>query len=109
MVARRQDRSSTSNQAHNIVEHGDQDVDRRYVSWSSTRPYSSLTRESHIFNGRTITKETAAFQLCDIHDPMLKVMIENSEYLRDVCHVRCNTGISSIESDTPTGKRWMVQ
>lgn len=73
VVARRQDRSSTSNQAHNIVEHGDQDVDRR---------------ESHIFNGRTITKETAAFQLCDIHDPMLKVMIENSEDLRDVCHER---------------------
>jgi general transcription factor 3C polypeptide 5 (transcription factor C subunit 1) len=47
-----------------------------------------LVRKSHIFDGKTITKETAAFQLCDIHDPMLKSMIEDPDGLRDVCHVR---------------------
>jgi len=108
-MTRRQDRSLTSNQAQSILEHSDQDADRRHVSKSSVRSYSSLARKSHIFNGRTITKETAAFQLCDIHDPMLKTMIENSEDLRDVCHVRRNTDASSTESDTLTGKRWVVQ
>jgi general transcription factor 3C polypeptide 5 (transcription factor C subunit 1) len=43
-----------------------------------------------MFDGKTITKETAAFQLCDIHDPMLKAMIEDPEGLRDACHVRPN-------------------
>lgn len=47
---------------------------------------SALCR-SHIFDGVTVTKETAAFQLCDITDPMLKEMIENEEDLRDVCNV----------------------
>lgn len=48
---------------------------------------NSRTRRSHVFDGKTITKETAAFQLCDISDPMLKVMIEDPEGVRDVCHV----------------------
>ena len=51
--------------------------------------YSNQTnRTSHIFDGQTLTKETAAFQLCDITDPMLKNMIENLDGLRDVCDVR---------------------
>lgn len=45
-------------------------------------------RKSHIFDGQTITKETAAFQLCDIIDPMLKVMIEREEDLRETCDER---------------------
>ena len=109
VVTRRQGQSLTSNQAQSILEHSDQDADRRYISKSSIRSYSSLARKSHIFNGRTINQETAAFQLCDIHDPMLKTMIENSEDLRDVCHVRRNPDVSSTESDTLTGKRWLVQ
>lgn len=43
---------------------------------------------SHIFDGVTVTKETAAFQLCDIHDPMLKEMIEDEGDLRETCNVR---------------------
>ncbi|KAG1755899.1 RNA polymerase III transcription factor IIIC subunit-domain-containing protein [Suillus lakei] len=45
-------------------------------------------RKSHIFDGTSLTKETAAFQLCDIHDPMLKEMIEDDENLREVCDER---------------------
>ncbi|KIJ70265.1 hypothetical protein HYDPIDRAFT_78440 [Hydnomerulius pinastri MD-312] len=45
-------------------------------------------RQSHIFDGETLTKETAAFQLCDIHDPMLKDMIEDDEDLRETCDER---------------------
>lgn len=43
---------------------------------------------THIFDGLTVTKETAAFQLCDIHDEMLKEMIEDEEDLRETCNVR---------------------
>ncbi|KAL1666102.1 RNA polymerase III transcription factor IIIC subunit-domain-containing protein [Schizophyllum commune] len=45
-------------------------------------------RRSHIFDGKTLAKETAAFQLCDIEDPMLKGMIEDAEELREVCDDR---------------------
>jgi general transcription factor 3C polypeptide 5 (transcription factor C subunit 1) len=47
----------------------------------------SITSKSHIFDGTTLSKETAAFQLCDIHDPMLKEMIDDDETLREVCDV----------------------
>ncbi|RPD61992.1 hypothetical protein L226DRAFT_463601 [Lentinus tigrinus ALCF2SS1-7] len=47
-------------------------------------------RRSHIFDGETITSETAAFQLCDITDEMLKEMIEadDEDSLRDACNER---------------------
>ncbi|EIW82231.1 hypothetical protein CONPUDRAFT_122910 [Coniophora puteana RWD-64-598 SS2] len=45
-------------------------------------------RRSHIFDGKTLTKETAAFQLCDIVDPMLREMIESEEDLREECDER---------------------
>ncbi|KAI9467269.1 RNA polymerase III transcription factor IIIC subunit-domain-containing protein [Lactarius psammicola] len=44
-------------------------------------------RRSHIFDGVTLTSETAAFQLCDITDPMLKQMIDEEEDVRDSCNV----------------------
>ena len=34
-----------------------------------------------------MSKETAAYQLCDLHDPLLKEMVENEEELRDTCNV----------------------
>ena len=48
------------------------------------------SRFSHIFDGVRLNTETAAFQLCDIHDQMLKQMIENANEadLRDECDVR---------------------
>ncbi|ESK97432.1 rna polymerase iii transcription factor [Moniliophthora roreri MCA 2997] len=49
---------------------------------------SEERRMSHIFDGQTLTKETAAFQLCDITDPMLKEMIESGDDLRDTCDER---------------------
>ncbi|KAF8901692.1 RNA polymerase III transcription factor IIIC subunit-domain-containing protein [Gymnopilus junonius] len=45
-------------------------------------------RNSHVFDGQTLTKETAAFQLCDITDPMLKEMIEDPDALREACDER---------------------
>ncbi|CAL1702142.1 unnamed protein product [Somion occarium] len=45
-------------------------------------------KRSHIFDGINATKETAAFQLCDILDEMLKEMIEDEEDLRETCHER---------------------
>ena len=47
-------------------------------------------RRSHIFDGETVTSETAAFQLCDITDPMLKEMIEadDEDLLREACNER---------------------
>lgn len=46
-----------------------------------------MTR-SHIFDGKTMSKETAAYQLCDLRDPMLKEMVEDDEELRETCNVR---------------------
>lgn len=48
---------------------------------------SPFLSKSHVFDGVTLTKETAAFQLCDIHDPMLKGMIESEDDLRETCDV----------------------
>jgi hypothetical protein len=45
------------------------------------------SRHSHIFDGIHLTTETAAFQLCDIEDSMLKDMIEDEEDFRDTCNV----------------------
>ena len=54
----------------------------------STRLFSIRYCRSHIFDGKTVTKETAAFQLCDLQDPMLKAMIEEEDDLRETCNVR---------------------
>ncbi|KAI0068897.1 hypothetical protein BV25DRAFT_1866793 [Artomyces pyxidatus] len=45
-------------------------------------------RKSHIFDGKTLSSETAAFQLCDITDPMLKEMIEDEDEVRETCNER---------------------
>lgn len=74
VVARRQEgRSSTTYISRSIEQEESFEADRR---------------KSHIFDGKTVTKETAAFQLCDIHDPMLKEMVEDDEDLREVCDER---------------------
>ncbi|EJD01218.1 uncharacterized protein FOMMEDRAFT_158350 [Fomitiporia mediterranea MF3/22] len=49
---------------------------------------SSNESPSHIFDGIHLTKETAAFQLCDIVDPMIKEMVEDEEGVRDECNER---------------------
>ncbi|KIY72961.1 hypothetical protein CYLTODRAFT_366742 [Cylindrobasidium torrendii FP15055 ss-10] len=49
---------------------------------------SNERRMSHVFDGQTLSKETAAFQLVDIHDPMLKTMIEDPAALRETCDER---------------------
>lgn len=44
-----------------------------------------------MFDGQTVTKDTAAFQLCDISDPMLQEMIEDTDGLREICNVSEST------------------
>ncbi|KAF8845693.1 hypothetical protein BDN67DRAFT_1006961 [Paxillus ammoniavirescens] len=74
IVSRRQEgRSVATYNARSIEQEEAMDVDRR---------------KSHIFDGVAITRETAAFQLCDIHDSMLKEMIEEEEDLREICDER---------------------
>ncbi|KAG9317214.1 RNA polymerase III transcription factor IIIC subunit-domain-containing protein [Chiua virens] len=65
-------------------------VSATYISRSTEQEEAmdAERRKSHIFDGITLTKETAAFQLCDIHDLMLKDMIENEEDLRETCDER---------------------
>lgn len=53
-------------------------------------------KRSHIFDGETLTSDTAAFQLCDLQDPMLKDMVEDDEDLREECDER--TGWYSARS-----------
>jgi general transcription factor 3C polypeptide 5 (transcription factor C subunit 1) len=67
VITRRQDRAA------NIRDNTERDSDRK---------------NSHVFDGVTLTKETAAFQLCDIVDPMLKGMIEDKTELREACNER---------------------
>ncbi|KAI0787107.1 RNA polymerase III transcription factor IIIC subunit-domain-containing protein [Irpex lacteus] len=54
----------------------------------NARGDSAEDKQSHIFDGLTMSKETAAYQLCDLHDPVLKEMVENEEDLRDTCNER---------------------
>ncbi|KAF8897346.1 RNA polymerase III transcription factor IIIC subunit-domain-containing protein [Infundibulicybe gibba] len=56
--------------------------------WPNEQAKEADRKQSHIFDGQTLTKETAAFQLCDITDPMLKELINDPKDLRDVCHER---------------------
>ncbi|RDB23140.1 Transcription factor tau subunit sfc1 [Hypsizygus marmoreus] len=73
VITRRQDRSAANVQVRALEEGTEKEADRR---------------KSHIFDGQTITKETAAFQLCDITDPMLKEMIDDPDDLREECNER---------------------
>ncbi|KAF9013348.1 RNA polymerase III transcription factor IIIC subunit-domain-containing protein [Cyathus striatus] len=73
VISRRQDRTAANEQLRALEQGTEKEADRK---------------RSHIFDGQTITKETAAFQLCDITDPMLKEMIEDPEALREVCNER---------------------
>lgn len=53
----------------------------------SSNEQSDEAPPSHIFDGKHQTKDTAAYQLCDIVDPMLKAMIEDESSVRDECNV----------------------
>lgn len=73
VITRRQDRSAANIQIRAMEEGTEKEADRK---------------RSHIFDGQSITKETAAFQLCDITDPMLREMIEDLNELREECNER---------------------
>ena len=61
---------------------------RASTSQSTEQESSKDLPGTHIFDGVHLTTETAAFQLCDIHDSMLKEMIEDEDAVRDECNVR---------------------
>ncbi|KAI0079703.1 hypothetical protein K474DRAFT_1705387 [Panus rudis PR-1116 ss-1] len=61
---------------------------RNEVANARAAEKSRQDRRSHIFDGQHVTKETAAFQLCDIQDEMLQEMIEDEEEVRETCHER---------------------
>ncbi|KAJ7499127.1 RNA polymerase III transcription factor IIIC subunit-domain-containing protein [Mycena latifolia] len=75
VMTRRQDRTAANmeNWAVSIEDGSERDIDRR---------------KSHLFDGKTLTKETASFQLCDLVDPMLKEMIDDDQELREECDER---------------------
>lgn len=50
-----------------------------------------------MFDGVNLTKETAAFQLCDITDVMLKEMIEDPDDVREACDVSQPNDVPSQE------------
>lgn len=64
---------------------------------------------SHIFDGINLSKETAAFQLCDITDPMLEEMIEDEDAIRDECDVSINLlSVVSLRIKASAGTRRVV-
>ncbi|KAJ7667797.1 RNA polymerase III transcription factor IIIC subunit-domain-containing protein [Mycena polygramma] len=75
VMTRRQDRivANMDNWAVAIEDGSERDIERR---------------KSHLFDGKTLTKETASFQLCDLVDPMLKEMIDDDQELREECDER---------------------
>jgi general transcription factor 3C polypeptide 5 (transcription factor C subunit 1) len=58
-----------------------------------------------MFDGKTLASGTAAFQLCDIIDPMLKEMIEDDSELRDTCNVRALVTFNRHRSDVDYKER----
>ena len=97
VITRRQDRSAAHVQSRALEKGTEREADRKCVDKISflhdlfivlMRILLLHCRKSHIFDGKTVTKETAALQLCDIVDPMLKEMIEDTNDLRETCHVR---------------------
>lgn len=55
--------------------------------WVTRNMLMLIRSRSHIFDGKDLTKETAAFQLCDIEDPMLMEMINDPNNMQEECNV----------------------
>ena len=58
--------------------------------WVTRNMLMLIRSRSHIFDGKDLTKETAAFQLCDIEDPMLMEMINDPNNMQEECNVSSN-------------------
>ena len=98
VTTRRQDRSAANVHIRAQEVGPEKEADRRSFSsfyFRTTILHIVQLRKSHLFDGQTVTKETAAFQLCDITDPMLKEMIEDPEDLREECNVGLTTSGSA--------------
>ncbi|KAF8974777.1 RNA polymerase III transcription factor IIIC subunit-domain-containing protein [Flammula alnicola] len=86
VTSRRHDRSTMNEQLRTQ----EKDMERKSVPVVdlALALFDERRRNSHIFDGRSLTKETAAFQLCDVTEPMLKSMIEDPDSLRETCNER---------------------
>jgi general transcription factor 3C polypeptide 5 (transcription factor C subunit 1) len=88
VVSRRQEsRTAVASMNRSSTEQARDDRRSRPVVFTYPCFSEFWNNRSHIFDGVTLTSETAAFQLCDITDPMLKQMIEEEEDVRDSCSV----------------------
>jgi general transcription factor 3C polypeptide 5 (transcription factor C subunit 1) len=91
-MSRRQERAAANmeNWAVAIEDGSERDIDRRssFLIFVKCGAFLPSLRKSHLFDGKTLTKETASFQLCDLIDPMLKEMIDDDRELREECDVR---------------------
>ena len=52
----------------------------------SSKAAKSLIRNSHVFDGKTVSIDGKVWQICDIIDPLLKSVLSTAN-LRDTCHV----------------------
>lgn len=43
-------------------------------------------KESHVFDGKRVTKDGRCFQLCDVTDPMVRILIDTKD-IRKSCNV----------------------
>lgn len=70
-----------------MLEHEPKDNRAKYMR-PPTNTYTErvLDRESHIFDGKTVSKKGKVWQVCDITDPLLKNLLASSNIRKD-CHV----------------------
>lgn len=47
-----------------------------------------MRRTSHIFDGKALYNEQTGFQICDITDPLLKMLLSDDASIRDEYDVR---------------------
>lgn len=59
--------------------------------WAASRPDHRnrerlLRKDSHIFDGETVSKDVKTWQVCDVTDPLIKGILATTN-IRQVCHV----------------------
>ncbi len=54
-----------------------------------------VRKESHLFDGETVSKDGKIWQVCDITEPFLKDMLATTD-IRKECHVRLQNHLLSL-------------
>lgn len=60
-----------------------------------TRSEQVLRKESHLFNGVTVSKDGKIWQVCDISEPFLKNLLSTTK-LRKECHVSAENPLAIL-------------